>query len=53
MKLTPRQVILMATALTYFYDVNAATFSEQHKEELMQISKLLNDEYAELTKDSV
>jgi len=25
----------MSTALTYFYDVNVATFSEQYKDELM------------------
>ena len=52
MKLTPRQVILISTALTYFFDSEAKTFSKQYKEELNLIGQLLNDEYAELTKDS-
>ena len=43
----------MSTALTYFYDVNAHTFSDTYIDELMEISKLLNDEYVELTQDQV
>jgi hypothetical protein len=44
MKLTYRQLILLTTSLTVFYDEVAKTSTPEMKQELMELSKIIQDE---------
>lgn len=52
MKLTQRQILLLTTALTYFFDREAQTFTPQYKEDLKEISSLLSQEYRTLSQSN-
>ena len=43
MNLTYRQLILLTTALTVFYDEVAKTSTTKMKEELQELSKIIQD----------
>ena len=43
MNLTYRQLILLTTAITLFYDEVAKTSTPEMKEELMELSKIIQD----------
>jgi hypothetical protein len=44
MNLTYRQLILLTTSLTVFYDEVAKTSTPEMKQELMELSKIIQDE---------
>ena len=44
MNLTYRQLILLTTATTMFYDEVAKTSTPEMKQELMELSKIIQDE---------
>ena len=43
MNLTYRQLILLTTALTVFYDEVAKTSTKEMKQELMELSQIIQD----------
>ena len=43
MNLTYRQLILLTTAITVFYDEVAKTSTPQMKQELMELSEIIQD----------
>ena len=50
MNLTYRQLILLTTAITMFYDEVAKTSTPELKQELMELSQIIQD-YAEKMKN--
>ena len=44
MNLTYRQLILLTTATTMFYDEVAKTSTPEMKQEIMELSKIIQDE---------
>jgi hypothetical protein len=50
MNLTYRQLILLTTALTVFYDEVAKTSTPEMKQELMELSKIVQDAAEEAQK---
>ena len=43
MNLTYRQLILLVTSVTYFYDEVAKTSTPEMKQELMELSQIIQD----------
>lgn len=43
MNLTYRQLILLTVAITYFFDEVAKTSTPEMKQELMELSKIIQD----------
>lgn len=50
MNLTYRQLILLTTALTVFYDEVAKTSTPKMKQELMELSRIIQDAAVEAQK---
>ncbi len=47
MDLTKRQLVLLATALTLFYDEIAKTAKPEFKAEVMELAEMVQDAYEE------
>ena len=45
MNLTKRQLVLLTTALTLFYDEIAKTASPEFKAEVMELAQMVSDAY--------
>ena len=50
MNLTYRQLILLTTAITVFYDEVAKTFTPEMKQELMELGRIIQDAAMEAQK---